>query len=241
MDWESLGWRGCEPPTAAVYLGTPGPRRKAVVHLVDRASGNCRAVVKVPLTDGAKIALLHEADVLMALAERTVINIHPDCYMSTGSEESQRRRLCEGQSGSQKLTPEFWRLLRTLLLPDVRPRRWLITRMTWATGNRIEWASIPQKGGAWRRRSTVLRDDSLLPACWEHGDFTPWNIKRLSDGGCTLLDWEDAQRRRLPLQDAYHFLHMQDWLFGRTAEATLLPRSGNTRSRWEFNPNGAAN
>ena len=59
-----------------------------------------------------------------------------------------------------------------------------------------------------------LRDDSPLPACWEHGDFTPWNIKRLADGGCALLDWEDAQRRGLPLQDAYHFLHMQDWLFG---------------------------
>ena len=60
----------------------------------------------------------------------------------------------------------------------------------------------------------LLRDGSPLPACWEHGDFAPWNIKRSRDGGCALLDWEDARRKGLPLQDAYHFLHMQDWLFG---------------------------
>ncbi len=29
-----------------------------------------------------------------------------------------------------------------------------------------------------------------------------------------LIDWEDARRDDLPLQDAYHFLHWQDYLFG---------------------------
>ena len=71
-DWESLGWRGGEPPIPVIYLGTPGPRRKAVVHLVDRASGNCKAVVKVPLTEEAKTAILHEAEVLEALASRGI-------------------------------------------------------------------------------------------------------------------------------------------------------------------------
>ena len=47
-----------------------------------------------------------------------------------------------------------------------------------------------------------------------HGDFAPWNIRHLPDGSVVLLDWEDAQRGGLPLQDAFHFFHMQDYLFG---------------------------
>ena len=59
-----------------------------------------------------------------------------------------------------------------------------------------------------------LCDFHRLPACWVHGDFAPWNIRHLPDGMVALLDWEDAQRSGLPLQDAFHFLHMQDYLFG---------------------------
>src|SRR5271165_43241 len=65
-NWASLGWDGRDEPIAVVYIGTPGPRRKAVVHLVDRASATCRAVVKVPLAEEAKAAILHEAEVLEA-------------------------------------------------------------------------------------------------------------------------------------------------------------------------------
>jgi len=210
-DWASLGWRGCEPPIAAIYLGTPGPRRKAVVHLVDRASGNCRAIVKVPLTDEAKAAVLHEAEALEALAneqyEHSPLLLHVDWPRGITTQT-----FIEGRPGARKLTPEFWRLLRSLLLPG---------ETTTLADHAEKWArggSLAGDGTAEDRNVTAaideLRDDSPLPACWEHGDFTPWNIKRLSDGRCALLDWEEAQRRRLPLQDAYHFLHMQDWLFG---------------------------
>ncbi len=33
--------------------------------------------------------------------------------------------------------------------------------------------------------------------------------------GAALLDWEDAWRGGLPLQDAFHFLHIQNYLFRR--------------------------
>ena len=62
-----------------------------------------------------------------------------------------------------------------------------------------------------------LADDEPLPACWQHGDFTPWNIRRVVDGRLVLLDWEEARRDGLPLCDAFHFLHMQDFLFGKRA------------------------
>ena len=69
IDWRSLGWRWNGAPIPVVYVGTPGPRRKAVVHLMERESAMCRAVVKVPLSGEAQTAVLHEADVLAALKE----------------------------------------------------------------------------------------------------------------------------------------------------------------------------
>ncbi len=115
-NWESLGWRGIEPPIPVIYLGTPGPRRKSVVHLVDRASGTCRAVVKVPLTDEAKIALRHEADVLEVLAseryEHSPRLLHVDWARAITTQT-----FMVGRPGSRKLAPEVWRLLESLLLP----------------------------------------------------------------------------------------------------------------------------
>ena len=69
-----------------------------------------------------------------------------------------------------------------------------------------------------------LQDDRLLPACWVHGDFAPWNIRSTTDGGCVLIDWEEARADGLPLQDAFHFLHAQDFLFRRkpTTHVALL-------------------
>ncbi len=210
-NWRLMGWRGGEPPIPVIYLGTPGPRRKSVVHLVDRSSGDCRAVVKVPLTDKAKAAILHEAEVLEALAaERYALS--PRLLYVDSVRAITTQTFVEGHPGSPRLTPEFWRLLRSLMLAD---------ETTTLAEHAEKWAreidTVYNDSTECRSVATAideLRDHSPLPACWEHGDFTPWNVKRLPDGGCALLDWEDARREGLPLQDAYHFLHMQDWLFG---------------------------
>ena len=205
-DWSELGWPGNEAPVPVIYLGTPGPRRKAVVHLADRVSGKCRAVVKVPLTDEARVALLHEAEVLKAMAEARFEwaprLLHVDHASGITTQD-----FVEGQPGSRSLGPEVWRLLGSLLLPGE-------TTSLEAHAERWE-QGISGAAGAASVASAVeeLRDSTPLPACWEHGDFAPWNIKRLSDGRCALLDWEDARREGLPLQDAYHFLHIQDYLF----------------------------
>jgi hypothetical protein len=209
-DWESLGWRWGEPPIPVIYLGTPGPKRKAVVHLVEGASGRCKAVVKVPLTEDAKAAVLHEAEVLKAL-ETERYELAPRLLHVDRSRGIATQTFVEGRPGSRKLTAEFWRLLQSLLLPGE------ITSLaahakTWAGEIVFDGAEVAERRIV-AEAIEELRDDSPLPACWEHGDFTPWNSKRLPEGGCALLDWEDAERIGLPLQDAFHFMHMQDFLF----------------------------
>ncbi len=62
---------------------------------------------------------------------------------------------------------------------------------------------------------SCLCDADPLPAFWVHGDFAPWNIRRRSGCPAVLLDWEDARCDGLPMQDGFHFLHIQDYLFGK--------------------------
>ena len=199
--WESLGWRCQDTPIPVVYVGTPGPTRKAVVHLVERTTGKCRAVVKVPLTEQAKAVVLREADVLETL-EREHYRLAPRLLQADRARGTATQTFVEGRSGERTLTAEHWNLLRTLRRPGTATSLAAHADRWWCGGER--WAA------------SELRDESSLPAYWEHGDFAPWNIRQLADGECALVDWESARRSGLPLLDAFHFLHMQDFLFGET-------------------------
>jgi hypothetical protein len=207
VHWAELGWQWPGTPIPVIYLGTPGPRRKAVVHLVDRQSARCRAIVKVPLTDEARAAVIHEAGALDAL-ERERREFAPRLLHMDRARGISTQTFVEGRPGTRQFTPECWRLLHSLLLPG---------ETTSLCVHAVQWAQEVERGsqnpGAVEAINR-LRDDTPLPACWEHGDFTPWNVRRVSDERCALLDWEDANRNGLPLMDAYHFLHMQDFLFG---------------------------
>jgi len=208
MDWEEVGWRNQRPPIPVIYLGTMGPRRKAIVHLVEQATGKCQAVVKVPLTVEAKLAVLREAEVLAALEAEGFAPAPRVLYVDR-TKGITTQTFVEGRSGPRRMNPGIWQLLRSLLLPGE-------TMSLSAYADR--WAKELGDGGEDSQITCVLHelqgDDSPLPACREHGDFAPWNIRRSFDGPCMLIDWEDAQRNSLPLQDAFHFLHMQDFVFG---------------------------
>ncbi len=211
IDWRFLGWSGDASPVPLVYVGTPGISRKAVIHLLSPESGTCEAVVKAPLTQAAHAAILREADVLATLAEENY-GCAPRLLYADDERGLATQSALNGRPGSRKLTAEYRALLRSLLLDGER---------TTIAGHAAEWreqvagmASRETHTGmmtaAWRE----IDDLDPLPACWVHGDFAPWNIRHLPDGRVVLLDWEAAQRSGLPLQDAFHFLHIQDYLFG---------------------------
>jgi Phosphotransferase enzyme family len=210
--WKSVGWNSDTPPAAAVYLGTPGRSRKAVMHLLDSASGVCQAVLKVPMNDAARSAILREADVLVSLATEGFA-FAPRLLALDRDRAISSQTVIPGTHGSRRLLPEYLQLLRSLRLPGQ------VTSI-------VEHAATLQEQLLWSARSdhdlatltaslSQLCDADPMPAFWVHGDFAPWNIKHRSDGLLALLDWEDARPGGLPLQDAFHFLHNQDYLFGR--------------------------
>ena len=223
IDWRSVGWNSEIPPVTAVYLGTPGPSRKAVIHLLDSCSGVCQVIVKVPISEAAPDAILQEADVLSSLAAERC-TFAPRLLSVDRDHGISAQTVLPGAAGSRRLLPEYLQLLRSLGLPGettsiVEHAATLQDQLLWSAGSDRDLATITAA-------LSQLCDAHLLPAFWVHGDFAPWNIKHRSDGPPALLDWEDARRGGLPLQDAFHFLHIQDYLFGKqpTSHAEDLDR-----------------
>jgi hypothetical protein len=223
IDWTSVGWNSDTPPVPVVYLGTPGLSRKAVIHLLDPASGVCQAVVKIPINDGARAAILREADVLSTLAAERC-TFAPRLLSVDRDRGISAQTVVPGAAGSRRLLPEYLQLLRCLRLPGeitsigehaTALQEWLL----WSAASDRDFATITSA-------LSQLCDADPLPAFWVHGDFAPWNIKHRSEGPLALLDWEDARRPGLPLHDAFHFLHIQDYLFGKqpTSHAEQLNR-----------------
>ena len=216
IDWRAMGWEHDSAPIVLIYVGTPGPRRKAVIHLVDPSTEKCKAIVKVPLGPEAKDAILREAEVLNALAaERYPFSprlLHLDCESGMATQQ-----FLPGTSATRRFHRKYWELLRSLVSPNATTTIAEITDcglkrgMTPIADSDMPWLYEPVMA--------ALSDEQLLPACRVHGDFAPWNIRRRSNGAAALIDWEGSQACGLPLHDTYHFLHMQDFLFQRRPTA----------------------
>ena len=141
---------------------------------------------------------------------------------------SQSRHFCpNGPSGSARFSSAYVRILAVASLSEVARQTTSIVEHAATLQDQLLWSA-----GSDRDLATItaalsqLCDAHPFPAFWVHGDFAPWNIKHRSDGLPALLDWEDARRGGLPLQDAFHFLHIQDYLFGErpTSHAERLNR-----------------
>jgi hypothetical protein len=210
VDWKSWGWEERTHPVTFVYVGTPGPARKCVVHLVEPASGECRSVLKVPLTEMAKAAILRDADVLNRLAAEGYA-CAPRVLLVDRERGIAAHSFLAGTPGSRTFKVSYRKLLTSLLLPG----EWTSLSSSLAELQpALADDRLPQPAIV-AQLLPRLADTSELPACWLHRDFAPWNIREVSHDEAALLDWEDACRGGLPLQDALHFLHIQNYLFSK--------------------------
>ena len=105
----------------------PVRRARPVIHLLDSASGLCQVIVKVPINDGARAAILREADVLISLASEGCA-FSPRLLFVDRNRGISTQTFLSGASGSRRLLPEYLRLLHALRLPgetifDRRTRR----------------------------------------------------------------------------------------------------------------------
>jgi thymidylate kinase len=218
-NWEHLGWPLAKPPVPVIYVGTPGPNRKAVLGLIDSQKGKVTSIGKVPLGPSAGLANNHEVDILDTLAKekpgRAPSNLFVDRRNGIATQE-----FFYGSPTGRRLTERHVAFLVDLAIPgETISLREVVKDL----GRQIKSLEhIDREARTVLERTLGEADDpSLLPAVWEHGDFAPWNLKSGTNGSLQAVDWEAASRQGLPLFDLVYFHSIQAFLFG---EKELFPK-----------------
>ncbi len=208
-DWRHLGYEGLNL-LPIIYIGTPGPNRKAVVSLIDWEDSTLIGVAKVPLTDNATVKILQEAEILSSLATEKP-GLAPQLLHINTEKGIAVQAVKEGKLTKASLTSAhiswFSRAeiphLQTSLQEQVQSLKKRLAILDWID---------PQMRSNLNHLLEKIEDPTPLPSTWVHGDFTPWNLKWSSDRRLQAVDWEEAKYNGLPLQDLFHFQYIQSHL-----------------------------
>jgi tRNA A-37 threonylcarbamoyl transferase component Bud32 len=193
-----------------IYVGTQGPQRKAVCHML--SADKITSIVKVPLREHASRAILREGATLRDL-ERIGLDaprlIEVDETRGTATQSWLPGRPTNRRFGAYHAA--YLLALRTnqnVVLADF-------------VDNILSARSMQndtEMHGQARALLKKCRIAEVIPASVVHGDFSPWNL-RLERGRLAACDWEQAQLSGLPLQDLAHFFVNDSYLFGLQGSA----------------------
>jgi hypothetical protein len=196
-----------------ILVGNPSPDRKLVVFLLDDAH-RIAAVLKVGLTVGGGISVLHEAEMLRKLEQYCwapkLLSVHSE--MRAAAQE-----FVHGAMPGRRFRPEFMEILCRL------PR-------SGGSKNLAQLADeMARRLGPFKAQLDNMAPDILdrsldclaldisVPTMLVHGDFTPWNMRKNTKVGYVLVDWEWADFAGLPAYDLLHFQFNDDRHFGEKA------------------------
>jgi hypothetical protein len=213
--WQKMLPDYTEAWDAAVYVGHPSPTRKAIIFFVDKYA-RVKAVAKIPIQMAAKDAILNEAAVLQFLGRRLPL---PEVLFTDPIEGIAGQSWMEGGHVPSTFRSEQLDLLSCLIyegaeacLSDHRDR----------LAAELENQDVHLDALLLKRALSLLERNESLPAFTEHRDCVPWNMRRLTDGRLTLIDWEWAIQQGLPWQDVCRYFYMQDYLFKKSANLWVI-------------------
>lgn len=218
--------------SVAAYVGNPFYTRKALLFFVDE-QGRVRAVAKVPIYAAAKHAILNEAKVLRNLREKLPL---PSVIFADEEEGIAAQSWIEGVNLRRKFGAEHLALLTGFAQEGARVR---LSDCREGIMERI--AQLDGVDAPLLSRALSLLDMRVdLRACVEHGDFVPWNLRRLADGRLTLIDWEWARETGYPWHDVCRYFYLQDYLFRERADIwkalNANPQLQEYRRRFDLSP-----
>jgi hypothetical protein len=205
-----------------ILAGSPSPDWKLITFLLDDAH-RIAAVLKVGLTDGGGVSILHEAEVLGKLAQYSwaprILSVHSD--LRAASQEY----VCGAMPG-RGFRPEY--MDRLCRLPQSGGCKTLAM-----VADEMEKRLSPFKAqldemapDLLDRALSCIDLDIAVPTMLVHGDFAPWNLRKNPEAGYVLIDWEWANFAGLPAYDIFHFQFNDDRLFGEKAGGYAAIRSG---------------
>lgn len=217
--WAHLGWGEGSDPVPVVYVGTPGPTRKAVAALISAESGRLISIAKAPLTDAAANAIRREAATLRLLsAERP--GLAPRLLWADTGRGVTMQEAVAGVRPTPRLTTNHVDWLASLTLPGES----VCLR---SVAEAFHCHMPPSAGDEAGSRSLLSRalaacdDPNPLPAVWMHGDFAPWNLKCDARQPLRAVDWEWAERGGLPLFDLIYHEAQLSYLLGQPTRMTV--------------------
>ncbi len=186
----------------AIYIGTPSRARKAIVILTSRLSGRPEFVLKLGISAGAKEAIDREHVALTSERQRLSTLAPEPVWVKPGEGAALQKFLGGDPMGStlEDAHFDFLERLRNTVALDAK---------------RISdevWTELDP--AVWERIGAEPRFTSAISSVIEHGDFSPWNLRRTAEG-IAAVDWEDMNGHGLPLYDLAHFFMMNAFVFKR--------------------------
>jgi hypothetical protein len=206
-----------------VLIGTPCADRKLIACLLDEK--RCiAAVLKVGLTAGGGVRVLHEAEVLGKLEPYSwapkLLSVHPDL-------RAVAQEYMHGVMPDRRFRHEYMEMLCRL---PRNGRCKSLTAVADETASRLRPFRALFDGMApdlLSRSLSCLDFDVTVPTILVHGDFVPWNILNDHKAGYVLVDWERADFVGLPAYDLFHFQFSANLLFGEKEEGYPAIRSSS--------------
>ncbi len=209
-NWGHLGWFFTNPPVPVIYIGTPGPNRKAVLGLVDSPKNEVKAIGKIPLEPAAGHAINHEADVLYELMHEKP-GMAPARLFLDRKNSIATQEFVAGKTTDRRLTEHHMNCLIDLAVPGESISIKRIVEDFTQQIHALEHIDSDLLNIFEHTLSSI--DKTLtLPAVWIHGDFAPWNLKNV-DNSIRAIDWEAASKHGLPLFDLIYYRSIQAFLF----------------------------
>lgn len=208
-DWQHLNLAGSVQPV--VYVGTPMNKSKAVSFLIDE-NNRCVGIAKSPIGASAAEKILHEASVLHEL-ETAYPGLAPRLLYRNNQAGIAIQEVLPVQMTSLRMNGEHitWlkRMEQTGEISLVKAANSLWQRYQ---------ALSPQP---WIEKILSHFPNISVPCVRRHGDFAPWNIKRLPDKNLIVIDWEESQDSDVAGYDLLYFHIIQAYLKGKSR--SLVP------------------
>lgn len=200
------------------YIGTPGKDQKAVSSIISANSLKNICIRKIPLGKNASKKIIDEAAFLDTIKFKKP-NIAPGIIFLDKEKGVSDQEVVAGRLTSRKFTDQHLNWLVELADGNTTT----INKHCLSLLDQLK--SVDKKIDSLKTKYIKniierIDDATILPSVWFHGDFAPWNLK-WNQNELKAIDWEEAKKGYLPLQDLIHFFVIQNFLFKKKKNLIL--------------------
>jgi hypothetical protein len=209
--WKHFDWDRKSAPIPIIYFGTPCDTHKAVAILIDSTMLQPSIICKVPLSGLAAKSIKREHNILCYLKQKNS-GVAPTPFSLHGESGVALQEAIIGSPLPRTFSDLHWKFLEKLTISN---------NTTSVFEQSQSLLGLLSKTDRVKSDTKILlekllgecQDSTSLPQTFVHGDFAPWNIKKIERGSLMAFDWEVGDPNGLPFYDFFYFFLIQSYLF----------------------------